>query len=174
VKYRLASSGRALSEPCRIVAERPKALKLLLKVPFSRLLSLCSDSGNDWSQWPGLNRRPTVYETVALPLSYIGFQARGDSMGDASGVSDGKQPLAPLRTPASSKASFLGSVKCNPSFLGFRHSDFLSPRFAPVAVGGSDFELRVSDFLRHSTFEIRPSSSGVTGSIKSQQSAPKK
>jgi hypothetical protein len=27
-----------------------------------------------WSQWPGLNRRPTVYETVALPLSYIGFQ----------------------------------------------------------------------------------------------------
>src|SRR5437899_304592 len=25
-----------------------------------------------WSQWPGLNRRPTVYETVALPLSYIG------------------------------------------------------------------------------------------------------
>ena len=26
-----------------------------------------------WSQWPGLNRRPTVYETVALPLSYIGF-----------------------------------------------------------------------------------------------------
>jgi hypothetical protein len=27
-----------------------------------------------WSQWSGLNRRPTVYETVALPLSYIGFQ----------------------------------------------------------------------------------------------------
>ena len=27
-----------------------------------------------WSQWPGLNRRPTVYETVALPLSYIGIQ----------------------------------------------------------------------------------------------------
>src|SRR5690349_3281109 len=26
----------------------------------------------EWSQWPGLNRRPTVYETVALPLSYIG------------------------------------------------------------------------------------------------------
>src|SRR5436189_5739364 len=29
-----------------------------------------------WSQWPGLNRRPTVYETVALPLSYIGAQVR--------------------------------------------------------------------------------------------------
>ena len=27
-----------------------------------------------WSQWPGLNRRPTVYETVALPLSYIGLK----------------------------------------------------------------------------------------------------
>jgi hypothetical protein len=27
-----------------------------------------------WSQWSGLNRRPTVYETVALPLSYIGTQ----------------------------------------------------------------------------------------------------
>src|SRR5207249_1363747 len=29
-----------------------------------------------WSQWSGLNRRPTVYETVALPLSYIGAQSR--------------------------------------------------------------------------------------------------
>ena len=29
----------------------------------------------DWSQWSGLNRRPTVYETVALPLSYIGLTA---------------------------------------------------------------------------------------------------
>ena len=29
--------------------------------------------GMNWSQWPGLNRRPTVYETVALPLSYIGL-----------------------------------------------------------------------------------------------------
>ena len=27
-----------------------------------------------WSQWSGLNRRPTVYETVALPLSYIGLR----------------------------------------------------------------------------------------------------
>ncbi len=29
-----------------------------------------------WSQWPGLNRRPTVYETVALPLSYIGIRTK--------------------------------------------------------------------------------------------------
>ena len=27
----------------------------------------------EWSRWSGLNRRPTVYETVALPLSYTGF-----------------------------------------------------------------------------------------------------
>ena len=34
---------------------------------------LCQYSpGTVWSQWSGLNRRPTVYETVALPLSYIG------------------------------------------------------------------------------------------------------
>src|SRR5260370_1788884 len=35
---------------------------------------LAQYSGTTWSQWPGLNRRPTVYETVALPLSYIGTQ----------------------------------------------------------------------------------------------------
>lgn len=29
----------------------------------------------NWSQWPGSNRRPTVYETVALPLSYTGTTA---------------------------------------------------------------------------------------------------
>jgi hypothetical protein len=28
-----------------------------------------------WSRWTGLNRRPTVYETVALPLSYTGEEA---------------------------------------------------------------------------------------------------
>ena len=38
---------------------------------YSGQPSLASE---DWSQWPGLNRRPTVYETVALPLSYIGDQ----------------------------------------------------------------------------------------------------
>ena len=26
-----------------------------------------------WSQWSGLNRRPAVYETAALPLSYTGL-----------------------------------------------------------------------------------------------------
>ena len=39
----------------------------------------CRDSSNrKWSQWSGLNRRPTVYETVALPLSYIGFKSQGE------------------------------------------------------------------------------------------------
>ncbi len=38
------------------------------------LLSRISLVSEGWSQWPGLNRRPTVYETVALPLSYIGNQ----------------------------------------------------------------------------------------------------
>ena len=32
-----------------------------------------SDRGEKWSQWWGLNPRPTVYETVALPLSYTGL-----------------------------------------------------------------------------------------------------
>jgi hypothetical protein len=27
---------------------------------------------NHWSRWSDLNRRPTLYERVALPLSYIG------------------------------------------------------------------------------------------------------
>lgn len=31
-----------------------------------------SGGGRKWSRWPGLNRRPTLYESVALPLSYIG------------------------------------------------------------------------------------------------------
>ena len=31
----------------------------------------------EWSRWSDLNRRPTLYESVALPLSYIGaFRAR--------------------------------------------------------------------------------------------------
>src|SRR5688572_26572645 len=29
-----------------------------------------------WSQWWGLNPRPTVYETGALPLSYIGHRKK--------------------------------------------------------------------------------------------------
>ena len=51
-----------------------------------------------WSRWSGLNRRPTVYETVALPLSYTG-DARcanepsnyGAGEGAASGKFDSHQ-----------------------------------------------------------------------------------
>ena len=32
--------------------------------------------GWEWSQLSGLNRRPTVYKTVALPLSYAGKDDR--------------------------------------------------------------------------------------------------
>ena len=49
-------------------------LKILLEVTRLDSPNFCRNDGEEWSQWSGLNRRPTVYETVALPLSYIGFQ----------------------------------------------------------------------------------------------------
>ena len=52
-----------------------KALKLSLKVGGPGFPSRWFSKASAWSQWPGLNRRPTVYETVALPLSYIGVLA---------------------------------------------------------------------------------------------------
>src|SRR5438874_10914288 len=54
-----------------LVLPKPLAIELAI------LLNLCRKAGREWSQWPGLNRRPTVYETVALPLSYIGIQSVG-------------------------------------------------------------------------------------------------
>src|SRR6185437_16750673 len=53
-------------------ARAANTLKLSLKVDKPCFLSPCKTVAKKWSQWPGLNRRPTVYETVALPLSYIG------------------------------------------------------------------------------------------------------
>ena len=35
--------------------------------------SPCKQGLKIWSQWSGLNRRPAVYETAALPLSYTGL-----------------------------------------------------------------------------------------------------
>lgn len=52
----------------------PQLLANPLAIGLAILLNLCRSGGKEWSQWSGLNRRPTVYETVALPLSYIGFQ----------------------------------------------------------------------------------------------------
>jgi hypothetical protein len=43
-------------------------------------------SSEKWSQWPGLNRRPTVYETVALPLSYIGIRSAHNKLAPAGFV----------------------------------------------------------------------------------------
>jgi hypothetical protein len=39
----------------------------LARRPFSRVA--LQAAGKDWSQLSDLNRRPTVYKTVALPLS---------------------------------------------------------------------------------------------------------
>ena len=59
----------------------------------------CKSLDMKWSQWSGLNRRPTVYETVALPLSYIGIRsgsARSESL---------EQILPPIFKETSSMAS---------------------------------------------------------------------
>lgn len=69
--------------------------------------------GSPWSRWSGLNRRPTVYETVALPLSYTG-DARcanepvnyGDGEGAASGKFD-RPRFFQERRPG--KVSWMGS-----------------------------------------------------------------
>ena len=80
----------------------------------------------NWSRWSGLNRRPTVYETVALPLSYTG-DARcanepvnyGDGEGAASGKLDGCRFF---RERGPGKAPRMGSCRdflgCPPLFPG--------------------------------------------------------
>jgi hypothetical protein len=54
---------RGLKTNCRQL-ENIKSLKLIPGPSFIF---------NSWSQRTDLNRRPTVYETVALPLSYAGM-----------------------------------------------------------------------------------------------------
>ena len=44
-----------------------------LSVGRMPLGDLCNIVQEDWSRRVGLNHRPTVYETVALPLSYAGL-----------------------------------------------------------------------------------------------------
>src|SRR5262245_51281207 len=41
-------------------------------------LPLKVDNVSGWSQQSDLNRRPTVYKTVALPLSYAGVASAGN------------------------------------------------------------------------------------------------
>ena len=57
---------RQLLHYCCILATK----EWILRVWF-----VCKSLTVNWSQWSGLNRRPTVYETVAIPLSYIGLTA---------------------------------------------------------------------------------------------------
>src|SRR5262245_25361796 len=48
----------------------------------------------EWSQRWGLNPRPTVYETVALPLSYFGLSARQEPIaGETSPALFRRRPL---------------------------------------------------------------------------------
>lgn len=68
----LASGGRAVAAPVEDSGGAANLLKHPLEPRRAALPTSCGPSPRSWSQWPGLNRRPTVYETVALPLSYIG------------------------------------------------------------------------------------------------------
>lgn len=62
----------------------------LLKVSLTlgHLVSLTTGKSTTWkwSQRPGLNRRPLLYESIALPLSYAGCL---------------RQPLCQLARPSS-------------------------------------------------------------------------
>jgi len=84
-------------------------------------------------------------------------------------VSNGKQPVAPLRTPASSKASFPRSVKSNSVFSGIRYSGFplaALRAYRSEAGRNSAFGFRISFVIRlprrsrtqtgHSSFVIPP------------------
>ncbi len=56
----------------QLISELLFAKPAVVLVAVWLMLGGCNAVGN-WSRWAELNRRPTVYETVALPLSYIGF-----------------------------------------------------------------------------------------------------
>jgi hypothetical protein len=55
---------------------------------------------DNWSRWSGLNRRPTVYETVALPLSYT-----GESMETPAGALDAGVLVVAHSLPGKSQVS---------------------------------------------------------------------
>src|SRR5712672_2318234 len=57
-------------------AEVSNLVSVLVPILDPWVLTPCCISSLKWSHWSGLNRRPTVYETVALPLSYIGTLVR--------------------------------------------------------------------------------------------------
>jgi hypothetical protein len=49
--------------PCALRKNKEQDRKILLSALECQIL---------WSRWSGSNRRPAVYETAALPLSYTG------------------------------------------------------------------------------------------------------
>ncbi len=55
-----------------------------------------------WSGWPGLNRRPTRWQRVVLPLNYI---RKTTTLAVNARVTSPAKPHAWLRTPQSSRAS---------------------------------------------------------------------
>src|SRR5438067_1647404 len=83
------SRERAVAEVAPDCSRVVRLLKNPLKPDRSFVLTPCSTRCSAWSQWPGLNRRPTVYETVALPLSYIGLLRS----------LIGRKPLGPAKRP---------------------------------------------------------------------------
>jgi hypothetical protein len=66
--------GRRVSVKCAasfgpVVLARAVLLTLSLTVVVPACLTPCCARNKNWSQLSDLNRRPTVYKTVALPLS---------------------------------------------------------------------------------------------------------
>src|SRR6266516_3365 len=92
------SRERAVAEVASDCSRVVRLLKNPLKLGRSFIATPCSTRCSEWSQWPGLNRRPTVYETVALPLSYIGL-LRSPSHRNPSGLA--KRPYSYSRNRAS-------------------------------------------------------------------------
>src|ERR1043165_519525 len=71
--YPQNGTERFLSRGCGIGMTPPLELKLLTGLMVG-LECKRTARGGKWSRRRGSNPRPTVYETVALPLSYFGWK----------------------------------------------------------------------------------------------------
>ena len=81
-----------------------------------------------WSQQSGLNRRPLVYKTNALPLSYAGLLAEGEGFEPSEPLgftSLAKKRFRPLSQPSKKMAPRVG----------------LEPTTTPLTAVGSTIEL---------------------------------
>jgi integrase len=101
----------------------------------ARAVALCSATGSATcsaenpvisSRWPGLNRRPTVYETVALPLSYSGVVRRNwyprPSMGASGGAAEDSE-VRRVHEPAASQPDRLGWLAQTEGLIGWLRAD---------------------------------------------------